>query len=322
MNGFEDIDEHVVIQSRLISLNSRFATKKINGDKHSSLLFDFNSISPKSVDTLYHTIAIQSAEIPASYYNVNSTNNTIRIYEDDTGVETTISFTIPEGNYTADTFAAAFIVAFNASAFSHNCEFVFNTTSGKFSLRSDTVGVRLQLLIDETTAKEVLGIPYDYVGVSAAGGSNVILFHYTIPATFFPIPANFLGITKIKLLSDALAGGNFDSNNLNTTTLVDTLSASATPFGLTIYNSLGRESFVKAKRIDEVDVQLLDQNNDFIDFNGINWTMTLLVNTHRRQKFSKIDGSILNDKYVATLKALEKTESLKEELEDVEFDLI
>jgi len=158
--------------------------------------------------------------------------------------------------------------------------------------------------------------------VSAAGGSNVILFHYTIPATFFPIPANFLGITKIKLLSDALAGGNFDSNNLNTTTLVDTLSASATPFGLTIYNSLGRESFVKAKRIDEVDVQLLDQNNDFIDFNGINWTMTLLVNTHRRQKFSKIDGSILNDKYVATLKALEKTESLKEELEDVEFDLI
>jgi len=50
--------------------------------------------------------------------------------------------------------------------------------------------------------------------------------------------------------------------------------------------------------------------------------MTLLINTHRRQKFSKKDGSILNDKYVATLKALEKTESLKEELEDVKFDIL
>ena len=48
--------------------------------------------------------------------------------------------------------------------------------------------------------------------------------------------------------------------------------------------------------------------------------MTLLINTHRRQKFSKKDGTILNDKYVASLKALKKPESLKEELEDVNFD--
>jgi len=321
MEDFQDIDEHVIIQSKLVSINSKYATK-LNGDSHSSLLFDFNSVAPKDVNSLYHTIAIQSAEIPASYYNVNSTNNTIRIYEDDTGVENTISFTIPEGNYNADTFAAAFIVAFNAQAFSHNCEFVFNATSGKFSLRSDTVGVRLQLLIDETTAKEVLGIPQDFVGVSAAGGTNVILFHYTIPPTFFPIPANFLGVTKIKVLSNALAGENFDSNKLNTTTLVDTISASATPFGLTIYNSLGRESFVKAKRIDDIDIQVLDQNNEFIDFNGINWTMTLLLNTHRRQRFSKKDGTISNDRYESILKAQEKTESLKEELEDVEFDIL
>ena len=107
-------------KKKLVSINSKYATK-LNGDNHSSLLFDFNSVAPKDVNSLYHTIAIQSAEIPASYYNVNSKNNTIRIYEIDGGVETTISFTIPVGNYTADTFAAAFIVAFNAAAFSHDC---------------------------------------------------------------------------------------------------------------------------------------------------------------------------------------------------------
>jgi len=319
---FQPIDEHIIIQSRLISLNSKYATDKLNDTKHSLVSFDFNAIANKNRETLYHTIAIQSAEIPASYYNVNSTNNTIRIYEDDTGVENTISFTIPVGNYDANTFAAAFIVAFNAEGFSHNCEFVFNATTGKFSLRSDTVGVRLQLLIDETTAKPLLGIPEDYVGVSAAGGTNVILFHYTIPPTFFPIPANFLGITKIKINSNALSGDNYDSVSLNTTTLIDTISATAVPFGLTIFNSLGRESFVKAKRIDEVDIQLRDQDNNLIDFNGINWTITIILNTHRRQTFSTADGTIIEDKLRKRKLAAEKTESLAKELEDVEFDIL
>ena len=314
-NTFEDIEEHVIIQSRLVSLNSRFATKLLNGDKHSSVLFDFNSISQRSVDTLYHTIAIQSAEIPASYYNINSSNNCIYLY-DSGGTYAEIKIT--EGNYNADSFKTEFELKFNAAPFANNATLDYNTITGKFSLLSANVGTNLFVELNDaqypTTCRLPLGISLDATGTLA--------FPYQAPPATFPLPADFLGITKIKMGSDALAGGNFDSNNLNTTTLVDTISATATPFGLIIYNSLGRESFVKAKRIDEIDIQLLDQNNNFIDFNGINWCMTLLINTHRRQKFSKIDGSILNDKYVATLKALEKTESLKEELEDVKFDIL
>ena len=117
MNAFDDIDEHVVIQSRIISLNSRFATTKINGSKHSSVLFDFNSIAPKDPQTLFHTIAIQSAEIPASYYNIHAQNNTINITD---SVGTTATVTIAIGNYDANTFAAEFITKFNAAAFAND----------------------------------------------------------------------------------------------------------------------------------------------------------------------------------------------------------
>ena len=311
MNGFEDIDEHVIIQSRLVSLNSRFATKFLNGDKNSSVIFDFNNISPKSIDTLYHTIAIQSAEIPASYYNINGNNNIINITD---SVGTTESITITEGNYNADTFKTEFELKFNAASFAGNVNLDYNTITGKYSLLSATIGTDLTVNLITTTCRLPLGISLDATGT--------LVFPYSAPPSNFTQPADFLGITKIKMNSDSLAGGNFDSNRLNTTTLVDTLSATATPFGLIIYNNLGRETFVKTKRIDEIDIQLLDQNNNFIDFNGINWCMTLLINTHRRQKFSKQDGTILNDKYVATLKALKKTESLTEELEDVKFDIL
>jgi len=311
VRGFEDIDEHVIIQSRLISLNSRFATTKLNGSKHSSLLFDFNSISPKSVDTLYHTIAIQSAEIPASYYNVNGDNNVINMTDATNGV--TVSFTLTEGNYDADTFETEFKAKFDDTAIASSANLPFDTVTGKFSLGSSNPNVIFNINLASTTCRLPLGIDLDAEGT--------LVFPAGQNPTALPNPANFLGITKIKMLSDSLAGGNFDSNRLNTTTLVDTISATANPFGLTIYNSLGRESFVKAKRIDEIDIQLLDQNNNLIDFNGTNWTMTLLINTHRRQRFSKKDGTILNDKYIARIKALEKTESLKKELEDVRFDI-
>ena len=91
---------------------------------------------------------------------------------------------------------------------------------------------------------------------------------YCFPlASSFPALANFLGITKIKVASNALAGDNYDSVSLNTSTLIDTISVTAGPFGLTVYNSLGRESFVKAKRIDEIDIQLYDQDdNGIINF--------------------------------------------------------
>ena len=73
------IDEHVIIESRLISLNSKFATEYLNGTSKSSVSFDFNAIARKDSRVLYHTIAIQSAEIPSSFYNINASNNITNI---------------------------------------------------------------------------------------------------------------------------------------------------------------------------------------------------------------------------------------------------
>jgi len=311
------MDEHIIVRSRLISINSRFATRKVNGGKHSSLMFDFNSIAIKDAETLYHSIAIQSAEIPASYYNVNALNNKINI----TQGATTTTITIPNGNYNANTFATSFMTLFNAVGGMNDATLTFNVTTGRYSLMSDQAGQNLVVNLASTTARVLLGIDPDE-------NTGTLTFNYVADdPTFMPLPANFLGVTKIKVLSDALSGGNYDSKSLGTTTLVDTISVSGAGFGLTDFTSLGRESFVKAKRIDEIDIQLLDQDNKPINFNGINWTMTLLINTHTRALFSNETtdatiGTILNDRYVAQLKAAEKTESTEKELDDVEFDII
>ena len=298
------IEEHVITESRLISLNSKYATDLFNGDKKSSVSFDFNAIARKDAKVLYHTLAIQSAEIPASYYNVNTTNNIINLTE---GGQT-FSVVIPIGNYDADTFAAAFIVAHNA-LFTYDATLAFNTTTGKFSLMSDYASQLIVMNLADTTSQVLLGLTTTTNYPYNAG----------VP-TFMDRPANFLGVVKIKVSSNALAGDNYDSVSLNTSTLIDTISTSATSFGLTIYNSLGRESFVKAKRIDEIDIQLHDQNDETIDFNGIDWNLSIILNSHRKQMFSNDAGIINLQKLVKFEEAAEKPEPLKVEMEKLRLE--
>ena len=299
-------EEHVITESRLISLNSKFASEYLNGDKNSSVSFDFNGIARKDARVLYHSIAIQSAEIPASYYIVNTTNNTINLTE---GAQT-FSVVIPVGNYNADTFAAAFIVAHNA-LFTYDAILAFNTTTGKFSLMSVQNGQLIVMNLATTTSQLLLGV----------NTTTNFPFNAGNP-TFMDRPANFLGITEIKICSNALAGDNYDSVSLNTSTLVDTVSTTATAFGLTIYNSLGRESFIKAKRIDELDIQLLDQDDKVIDFNGIHWNFTFIFNTHRRKFFSNDDGIINFEKMVKFEEAKVKPEPLKEEIQTLQLETV
>ena len=289
------IEEHIITESRLISLNSKYATDLLNGDKKSSVSFDFNAIARKDAKVLYHTLAIQSAEIPASYYNVNTTNNTINLTE---GGQT-FSVVIPIGNYNADTFGVAFSVA----------TLTFNATTGKFSLMSDVSPQLIVMNLANTTSQLLLGV------------TTTTNYPYAVgDPTFMDRPANFLGVVKIKVSSNALAGDNYDSVSLNTSTLIDTISTSATSFGLTIYNSLGRESFVKAKRIDEIDIQLHDQNDEVIDFNGIDWNLSIILNSHRKQMFSNDAGIINLQKLVKFEEAAEKPEPLKVEMKKLRLE--
>ncbi len=313
MNKFEDMEEHVIVQSRLVSINSKFATTYLNGTKRSSMIFDFNNVSSKSTDTLYHTVAIQSAEIPASYYNVNTSNNVTSITRG--GGAGTIVITMPAGNYDANTYLATFKTLYETAVNNIVLNISFSSITGKYSIQE--TGSAQQVITFNATPST----SFDIWGLGSVDITFPPFSAQAVPSAF-PALANFLGVTKFKILSNSLAGDNFDSNKLTTTTLIDTISASASDFGLTIYNSLGRESFVKAKRIDDIDIQVLDQDNNFIDFNGINWTLTLLLNTHRRQTFSKRDATINEEQYELAKKALKKVDTLKEELEDVQFDII
>ena len=301
-------DTHIIQDTKLLSLNSKFANK-LNGSKNSRVMFDFVNIIDKSKDHLYMTMAVQSAEIPSSFYNVTIKNNITRVDRDD--IAAAFDITMPVGNYNADTYLAKFKELYDAATPS-NVTIALDAVTGIFNL---------QEALANFTIKSVGSTSYVLWGGEV--GTDYV-FPVAGAAASFGFPANFLGVTKIKLSSDNLAGTNVDSSQLKTTTLIDTISVTATPFGLTIFNSLGRETLMKAKRIEEIDLELRDQDDNLIDFNNAEWCISIIINTHRRVAFSedKARGVIVNDKYKKRVRAQELEElrgETEKELERMDF---
>ena len=301
-------DTHIIQDTKLLSLNSKYASK-LNGTQNSRVLFDFVNIIDKSKDHLYMTMAVQSAEIPSSFYNVTIKNNITRVDRDD--IAAAFDITMPVGNYNADTYLAKFKELYDAATPS-NVTIALDAVTGIFNL---------QEALADFTIKSVGSTSYVLWGGEV--GTDYV-FPVAGTAASFGFPANFLGVTKIKLSSDNLAGTNVDSSQLKTTTLIDTISVAATPFGLTIFNSLGRETLMKAKRIEEVDLELRDQDDNLIDFNNAEWCISIIINTHRRVAFSedKARGVIVNDKYKKRVRAQELEElrgETEKELERMDF---
>ncbi len=314
MDQFINDDTHIIQDTKLLSLNSLYATK-LNGTKNSRVLFDFINIIDKSKDHLYMTMAVQSAEIPASYYNINDRNNVTSITRG--GGAGTIVITMPVGNYDANTYVAQFKTLYEAATSNVILNMTFSSVTGKYSVQETSSGQQV------ITFNAAASNSFPIIG----GGTTDLTFPpfsaQAIPSPF-PFIANFLGITKIKVCSDNLAGTNVDSSQLKTTTLIDTISANAGPFGLNIFNSLGRETFMKSKRIEEIDIQLKDQDDNLIDFNNAEWCMSFIINTHRRVAFSEDQarGVIVNDKYKKQLRATELAElrgETEKELEQMNF---
>ena len=86
--------DQYITDSKQINLSSNSATTS-NGSKNSVMLFNLNNILKKEEDIIYNLVSVIHAEIPVSFYTINSTNNIIVIK---IGVGVNTSYTLTNGN--------------------------------------------------------------------------------------------------------------------------------------------------------------------------------------------------------------------------------
>lgn len=277
----------------ILNLNSNNGNPTMVGSEYRIVL------QPPNNDNRYYQIL--SAEIPYSFYAINSTNNQFRITT--TTVAHTLDVTIPPGNYTSSTLATCILsnafVSLDGAAYvttgvngvTAGSGYVWGLTTqdvtydpqgvkSKYTLTSVS-GAFFVTAGPQNSADRILGLNYSTtLGVLPSttsaqtsvviGGSNKLNF---------PVVYNVSGTPYIFLKCDQLSSGYNYANNTLQSLLIK----------IPILTAAGGNIFYQQRLVSEwtefclsplqdystLDLSLIDYQLNPIDLNGQDWSCTI-----------------------------------------------
>lgn len=260
-----------VEDTRYINLNTQHGIPRpSNGIYEKSFLshidFNFKSVLDDDDTILYSYVAIHSAQIPVSFYQINYTTNILK-FNIDNGVIQTL--TIMRGNYNVTTLIKALKEQFLNAGYSFSI--TFNKINGKltFTLLSGGLVFRFLDSSSGSSINEIIG--FDSVSNYSSIGNILDGEH----------PCSLIGIKKIRVSSSALHTNSLSSGNGGD--LLGVIPVNAPPFGLILYenDSSKRGGLLTNRVVSNIDILLTDENNKAINMNNTEYSICLAITSVR-----------------------------------------
>ena len=227
-----------------------------------------------------------NAQIPVSFYIINYTNNQFRLK---LGAGAFTTYTVPVGNYTANSLISAMKTLVNNA----NFNIVISTINGCL-----TFSFNAAMIIDNTIVNSI-----GFVLGFASGTYNDTAFSITAP-----YPLNLLGIKALQVRSANLVMNNVSSVQGGMTTLLATIPVDAVPFGMIEYKDVGNNNItIYNDFVDDLDIEIIDgETGAYINFNNADWCITLAFHLTRRMPLVQqgTNGSPATPPYLATANAI------------------
>jgi hypothetical protein len=263
-----------VEDTRYISLNTQHCIKKPSSGSGlnfyeasflSQISFDFKDVLKDDDDILYSHIDIVNAQIPVSFYLINYTTNVLA-YKINNGV---IQLMVLErGNYNITTLISVIKQGFLNAGYTFTI--TFNKVTGKLLFVSP-IGTTFTILSSASggTINEIIG--FDSVS-SYSSINNILNAEH---------PASLIGIKKLKISSSALHTSGLSSGGGGD--LLGIIPVNAPSSGLILYenNSSKKGGLLRNKEISNIDITVTNEDNRFINFNNVEYSITLAITTTR-----------------------------------------
>lgn len=262
-------------ERRIINLNSQNATQN-NGSFLSNVSFNFSNIYTLEDNVVSLSGGVLSAQIPVSFYSVNYTNNVLRYAMLIGGILNYYTITITTGFYDYQTLFDEMHLQFQAN--SHNFVLTLNENNGKMNFHHQGTGDFISIIYNGSTCFSILGFgKQDYL----ATAENLTA----------PYPLDLLGIRALKIMCPEFSTNNKDSVNLATTQLIETIPVDQAPYGIIMYSNSNNEyGNLQTQNISTINIQILSELGDFVNFNNTNWTITLVLLIDRIFKVNLINN--------------------------------
>jgi len=210
-------------------------------------------------------ITMSSGEFPYSFYNVSSDVNNRGIIIDDGGIE----FNFGEGNYSI--YELRDVI--NASSSALKFSATFDVRTMKLTLtNTDTVSHTINW--GQSTAAKMMGFDDnpDNNDVVAAGNSTTSDF-----------VVNMCSVHSLMVRSN-IATGNVQSTTHSNSTILQKISIDQNGFGMIYLNQddYRTTNITQQPQIDQIEIKITDQNNNLIQFNNVNYEMSLIFQVYEK----------------------------------------
>lgn len=241
------------IYSHQLYLNSGLADIYLNGTSKSNITFFFKDALRIKRNTIEMRLSVVSAEFPISWYLINASNNNINITVN--GITTSYNF--PIGNYNVNSFIAMW-----NTVFGNNWSITYNkfTNIFQFSYSGGT------FTFNNSSLFEIIGFSK---GNDYTSSGNVLM------AIF---PFNFYGVPRINIRSSTFNLKNIDSNERGQTRTIASVPVNNSSGNKIFYNNYTHfKSIIKNDNLQSINIEIQDDNYNYMNFNNIDWTITLQI---------------------------------------------
>ena len=257
--------------NRIITLNSQDG-EKMNGTYLSSIKFNFSGLLQDDIYLIRTYITVLNAQFPVSFYIIDDTNNILNY----TQASVPKSITIPIGNYNGNQMVTTL-----------NTGFTNNGSSITTSLNSQN-GILNFIITD--------GFSYTFLSTSTI--KSILGFDSNITSITLitmPYQLNLLGKKKIFINSNNLRNSAFTSKSLSSVQTIATIPVDKPPYEMINYTSVSdlEKNILFNRSLDVLDIQIVDEDNKYINFQNINWSITLCL-TIEKNDITKLDYGIFN----------------------------
>ena len=257
--------------NRLITLNSQDG-EQVNGTYLSNIKFNFSGLLQDDIYLVRTYITVLNAQFPVSFYIIDNTDN--MLYYTDNSISKTLELT--PANYNGNQMVTALNTGFTANSSPITCFLAPLTGILYFTI---TGGTSITFL-STSTVKNILGFNDNI------SSSSLLKLPYQL---------NLLGKKKLFINSNSLKNSAFTSKSLSSVQTIATIPVDQPPYSMINYTSISdlEKNILFNRSLDVIDIQIVDEDNKYINFQNINWSITLCL-TIEKNDHEKINYSLYN----------------------------
>jgi hypothetical protein len=205
----------IYTKNKLITVNSKYGIQE-NGTMKSKLLFNYKNLLSDDENILKSFITVINAQIPCSFYVINTLNNKLVIAGP---TITTTTIYVSYGNYNANSLISELVNKLSLGGLTMSI--TINKINGILTFSSN--GFINYYFTSASTILDILGTTSSIITTST---------NYTCP-----YPLNLLGVKKLLIKSTRLSVHSVSTVDYASSNILITIPSDVSPFSMISYTS-------------------------------------------------------------------------------------